>query len=349
MRTIDDNDRKIHSVMDVVHELSTTPKIIIDTASKLKSFFLIKIPDNTEIYLRDSYKKTLLSRWGDMATIFDFNRNERTFRVDSNIVFLCLEPLDYESIIPMGHIQQKEFNSVALRENNFDITILNAAGYTTRHSITNFNGTFDSFHKEKSIPLLPPKNPTHEKIIEIKFSDLFITPENLQAIRKELSSEGPIYGNFKTEEWTSTMLAQLNEASTLFLASPKPNSTSNEIIKEIEIWLRERWGREDAGDILVKEAAKAIFPDMKNESEVKISDHILGVRNDYTSTTLTIINEAAFHNWKEMKSKDGKYKQDKALTDLLQEKYKLKGRLTKAVSTIIRPDENKRIKMTSPY
>lgn len=351
MRTIDD-DRKIHSAMDVVRELSTTPKTIVDTASRLNLNFLIKTPEDTEIYLRDSYKKRLVRRWGDTAKVFDFNRDKRTLLITSDANYLGIEPSEYKPIIPMGLIQVKEFNSIAKISTNFEITILDTASYISLNPEgkfdETFNGTFDSFHETKSTPLMEPGKPTQEKTITVVFNDLFITTENLWAIRKNLSIKEPTYGKFKKGEWTSTMLAHLNEASTLFFASPKPNSTSSETVKEIETWLRARWG-EHAGGPLVNEAAKAILPDTENESEIKISDEILEISNDYASTTLTKINEAAFYNWREMKSKYGKYRQDKALTQLLNEKYKFKGRLIKAVSTIIRPDENKRIKITSPY
>ncbi|MBK5355429.1 hypothetical protein JFU37_23365 [Pseudomonas sp. TH41] len=352
MKTFDDNNRKIHSVNEVVDKLGIAPQELVDLASTLKCIFLIEIPDNTEVHLKGDKLTKPSTSFAEAARRGTRTDQDTSLEINPEVEFFCLEASDYSSILQRGKLRKKEFTSVALLDKNTKITYLGPNQYVKRYVAGNDSpayrdGTFFSCHRQDAT-----KHPLLEKTITIRFDDILISTEDFQAIRKELSNKEPAYGKFKIEEWTSTMLAQLNEASTLFFASTKPNLTSNETIKEIETWLRARWGREDAGDILVKEAAKAILPnkvDTEMKSEVKISDYILGICNDYTSTTLTIINEAAFHNWTEMKSKNGKYKQDKALTNLLHEKYKLKGRLIKAASTIIRPDENKRIKMTSPY
>lgn len=257
---------------------------------------------------------------------------------------MCLEASDCESVLEMGSFPKNEFTAVSLFEKGTGSVHLTPNAYAKRflakqYKVVYLSGSFFTFQKgDLSV----------EKSIVIRFDDILIGIEDLQAIKQDLRNTEPDYGKFKKGDWTSTMLAHLNEASTYFFSSPKPNATTNEMVTEIETWLRERWGRESAGVVLVNDAAKAIIPD-EAEPKVKISDYILGMRNDYTSTTLIKINEAAFHYWTEMKSKNEKYRQDKKLLDDLNTDYGFEGRLIKTVSTIIRPDENKRIKITSPH
>lgn len=345
MRSIDDNDRKIHSAMEVAFELGITPKTIVDIASKLKSFFLIKTPENTEIYLRCSERKRLARLRGELALIFDFGRAERTFLVTSNIDFLCLEPSDYESLIPMGHIQQKEFNSIATIEKDFEITILNSATYTDRYPITAtaVNGTFDSFHKEKSIPLLPPNKPTQEKTITFTFNDLFITTKDLKAIREDLSNKRPAYGKFKTEEWTSTMLAQLNEASTYFFSGESNNIDKTQLCNEIKNWFARHWV--DGGKDLIEQATNALLPDNLYKSappKNKVNDSLRNEYNSYASTALILINKKAKECWQEMKSsKNYTFPKNESIKRDLQSDSGLSAKLAVAAATIIRLDAKK--------
>lgn len=347
MRTIDDDDRKIHSAMDVVRELSTPPKIIVDTASKLNLTFLIKIPEDTEIYLRDSYKKLLVRRWGDTSKIFDFNRDERTLLITSDVNFLGLEPSEYEPIIPMGHVQVKEFNSIAKISTDFEITILDAASYTSLCSAETFDetykGTFDSFHKTKSIPLIGPSKPTQEKIITVAFNDLLITSNDLRTIRGELSRKRPAYGKFKTEEWTSTMLAQLNEASTHFFSNKSNNVENLQLHNDIKKWFNCKWA--DGGKDLLEQAANAILPDDRypnSPAKTLVNETLRHEYNDYASTSLIIINEAAKKYRKEMEdSKHHTFAKNKTIQDYLKDNWGLSTKLAVATSTIIRPDNNK--------
>ena len=344
MRTIDDSNRKIYPAVQVADELGITAKALVDFASKLNLTFLIQVPGNTEIYLKGITLSQRPTTFAEAALDFSPIDPDAPIKVSPEVKYLCLEASDCELVIEMGSFPKNEFRAVSPFEKGTGSVHLTPNAYakrflTKQYKAVYLSGSFFTFLKG---------DPTIEKSIVIRFDDILIGIEDLQAIKQDLRNTEPDYGKFEKGDWTSTMLAHLNEASTYFFSSPKPNATTNEMITEIETWLRERWGRESAGAILVNEAAKAIIPD-EAEQKIKISDYILGIRNDYTSTTLTKINEAAFYYWNEMKSNNENYKQDKLLLTELKVKYKFKGRLIKTVSTIIRPNENKRIKITSPH
>jgi hypothetical protein len=339
MKNIDDG-RKIHSAMNVTRELSISPKTFVDTALKLKAFLLLKTPENTEIYLRDSYKKILVNRWGNWGQVLDFNRNERTIAVTLNTSYLCLAPSEYDPIVPMGQIQIKEFKAIAKLEANYEITILDVATYLSLYSETAFEGTFDSFHKEKQDPLMPPGSPNKERVLTVEFADLLITPEDLRAIRKELSRKRPSYGMFQPEEWTSRKLAELNEASTHFLSSGLIDIETSELRNEIKNWLEDKW--KEGGKDLVEQAANAILPDHLYDSSPHretVDDLLRSAYNSYASTALILINEKARKCWEEMQSSTHRKfpKRDNIKTEMKKD-YRFSAKLVDAVATIIRPD-----------
>lgn len=339
MKTIDD-DRKIHSAMNVVRQLSISPKTFVDTALKIKAFLLLKTPEDTEIYLRDSYKKLLVNRWENWGQVLDFNRNERTIAVTLNASYLCLAPSDYEPIVPMGQIQIKEFKAIAKLEANYEVTILDVATYLSLYSETVFKGTFDSFHKEKTTPLMPPRSPNKERVVTVEFAELLITSEGLRAIRKELSRKTPSYGMFQVEEWTSTKLAELNEASTHFLSSESIDVETSQLRNDIKNWLEDKW--KEGGKDLLEQAANAILPDHRYDSSPQretVDELVRSAYNSYASTALILINEKAKKCWEEMQSSTHrKFPKRENIKAEMKKDYRFSAKLVDAAATIIRPD-----------
>lgn len=337
MKTIDDG-RKIHSAMNVARELSISPETVVDTALKLKLVFLVKTPEDTEIYLRDSYKKLLVNRWGNWGKVLDFNRNERTIAATLNANYLCLDPSEYEPIVPMGQIQIKEFKAIAKLETNYEITILDAATYTSLYSRTEFKGTFDSFHKEKTEPLMPPRSPNKERVLTVEFADLLITSKDLQAIREELSHKRPAHGKFQIEEWTSTMLAQLNEASTHF-SGHFDNLERVQLRDDIKRWFKNNWtGR---GEEVFEQATNAILPDdlyPRAPPRRLLKDLLRLEYNDYASTALILINEKAKEYWADVQSgKLRAYPKRETIIEELIAESSFSVKLAHAAAVIIRP------------
>ncbi|MBU6958023.1 hypothetical protein KRR23_09765 [Pseudomonas sp. CVAP len=339
MKTIDDG-RKIHSAMNVARELSISPKTVVDTALKLNAVFLVRTPEDTEIYLRDSYKKLLVNRWGNWGQVLNFNRNERTIAATLNASYLCLDPSDYEPIVPMGQIQIKEFKAIAKLETNYEITILDAATYTSLYSPTEFKGTFDSFYKEKTAPLMPPSNPGEERVITVEFADLLMTSKDLQSIREELTHKRPAYGKFQVEEWTSTMLAQLNEASTHFLSGESINVEKSVLRSEIITWFRYRW--EGSSQDVLEQAANAILPDSMYNAALprsKVNDSLRNEHNKYASTALILINEKSKVYWENLQSgKIRTFPKRKTIIDELCQEYNFTVKLASTTAAIIRPN-----------
>lgn len=342
MNTIDDG-RKIHSAMNVARELSISHQTVVDTASKLKASLLVKTPEDTEIYLRDSYKKLLVNRWGNWGKVLDFNRNERTISATLNASYLCLDPSEYEPIVPMGQIQIKEFKAIAKLETNYDITILDATAYASLYSLIEFKGTFDSFHKEKTDPLMPPGSPNKERILTVEFADLLITSGDLQAIRKELNRKRPSYGVFQVEEWTSTKLAQLNEASTHFLSGESIHVDKSVLRDEMITWFGSRW--EGSSQDVIEQAANAILPDsMYNiaPQKIEVNDSLRNGHNEYASTALILINEKSKAYWKDLQS--GKiriFPKRQTIIDELCQEYNFTVKLASTTAAIIRPNAKK--------
>lgn len=359
MRTIDDSSVKLHKLSQVAKELDITPATIIRLAAKTNSSALLYIPDNTDIYLVGETMRRLSTSFAEGMKNFRSgdDDDDKPLKVDHGIKFLELNPSSYELIIQKGELRENAFPAVATFTADAEITHLKPNDYSKYHlkeksrRLYLLDFAFRTVHRDNdnksdlkfSSKYIKKHIEDNIKTITVKFEDLHIDCEDLKKIRNELSIQEPDYGNFKKGEWTSKMLSILNEASTNFFSKGNVDTKDTKKLLEIEEWLRFRWeiaeSRKIGADVL-NEAAKSILPDASPCSQsinsLKISKYTTANKNEYTSTLLAMINELALHYWKESKSNDNRYKSAKEITYELGVNYKLTGRITKAIPTIIR-------------
>ena len=337
MRAIDASTRMIHLATQVISELGITADSLTDLASKLKSTFLIEVPDNTEVYLKGTTLKRIQTTFAEAArssSDFDY---DAPIKVDPTIGFLCLDASDCEAIVQRGALRKKQFECVALFNSETGTTCLYPTDYAkqflpNQERVIYITGSFQTFQRgDVSI----------EKSIIIRFENILISTQALRAIRQELKNKEPDYGKFQKGGWTSPKLAQLNEASTLFF-SQNHNSRSElsiETKEEIKVWFRAHWGAETGVD-LIEQAINAILPARfypKAPPKETISTPLRSEYNDYASTTLILINEAAKHFWQATQEKNHKT-QDKRIEIirvLQSSEWGFTARLATAAATII--------------
>lgn len=281
---------------------------------------------------------------------------------------LCISADSAKSALKVNKIQMQQFMHAALfsesQERFYNLTpkdfyrceaesARNRAMQTKKFDYSLYNGPLaqiehpDSSFESSSFLIAG-------KALTITPQDLILTKHDLEKICKTINERSnptekyPNYGGFKLGSWTSPMLAHLNEASTLFISKLPPNTTQEavvETLEKIKIWLTHEWG-ETAGISLIEESSKSILPNQysspqyaentKNITQIKLENkpalELLNI-NDYASDKLTAINIAAIylHQLKNTETID-----DEKAMGVLEDKFGIKGRLTKAVSTIIR-------------
>lgn len=347
MVAINDNNRKIHSVTQVVDELGIAPQEMVDLAAKLKCTFLINIPDNTEVLLAWPKKKVLPADFFEPPGCTSRRADDESVIISPEIEFLCLTASDCELILQRDEFRKKEFTSVALSNKSMGITCINPIHYARRY-LTDKNSTaymcgyFLSCQPQNMTNINKQIPPALEKSISIRFDELLISNEELQKVRKELNNKKPFCGKFKKEEWASTMLAQLNEASTHFFSGESNNIDKTQLRNEITKLLSRKWVR---GKDVLEQAANAILPDElypKAPVRTLVDEALRHEYNDYASTSLIIINEVAKKYWKEMKlSKYHAFAKNETIKDDLVENQGMSTKLAGAAATIIRPDDKK--------
>lgn len=347
MKSINDNNLKIHSAAQVVDELSIAPQKLINLASKLKCTFLIAIPDNTSLYLKGKRFTKLATSFAEAARRTTRNDQDTPLEVNPEVEFLCLEASNYNSIIQRGKLRKKEFASVALFDEKTKIMYLDPNQYAKRY-ITDgdvpiyIEGAFYSYLRQDATNAEKQNQFAHEKSVVIHFDDILINIEDLQAIRKELSVKEPACGKFKKGEWTSTMLGQLNEASTYFFSGESNNNDKAQLCNEIKKWLGRKWTEKRDG--LLEQAANAILPDhlyKYSPPRETVNEQLRYAYNSYASTALILINEKAKKCWQEMQSSTHKKfpKRETIIDELINSKFSVK--LAGATAAIIRPDSKK--------
>lgn len=344
MRTIDDNNRMIHLATQVISELGITAESLTDLALKLKLSFLINVPDNTSIYLIGTKLRKLPTTFVEAARQATHTDQDTPLEVNPEVDFLCLEASDYNAIIQRGELRKKEFTSVAiLDEYRQGITYLSTNQYAKRYVTNNEHPVYIEGAFYSHIQQNKTNKPLLEKSITIRLDDILISSKSLQAIKKEILNKEPVYEKFKIEIWTSTMLAQLNEASTYFLSGESNNVENSQLRNEIKKWLDLKWT--EGGKDLLEQAANAILPDDLYKSSPPretVNEHLRSLYNSYASTALILINEKAKECWQEMESSTHKKfpKRDSIKKDL-KDNSRLSAKLVDAAATIIRPDAKK--------
>ncbi|MNN06359.1 hypothetical protein D3C81_1191480 [compost metagenome] len=200
------------------------------------------------------------------------------------------------------------------------------------------NGRFLSCHRQDTT-----KQSLLEKSITISLDDIYVSSEHLQTIRKELNNKEPAFGKFKIEEWTSTMLAQLNEASTHFFSGESKDIEKSQLRNEIKEWFARKWTK--GGRDLLEQATSAILPDnlyTHSPPKEKVSESLRSQYNSYASTALILINEKSQECWKEMQTgKHNTFPKRETIKNELIRNSKFSVKLAAATAAIIRPDAKK--------
>lgn len=342
MQTSKDSEPKVFLVEKAMKDLDMSDEIFLDHIEELKIFLMLDPLDNVEIYLIESDRN-------------DSRNPQIKFRhpildVTQNIDFLCVSPNEFRFAVHAGHHKQSKFHAIALFDKDkTKINIVKPHEYDhgRKNEIPMLAYLFGSFVTTKRInkseTYLSDGITESRLSLTIKATELFILAKDLQAIRGKIIQDPKNYGKFEPKEWTSSKLADLNEASHYFFS--KNDSTSKDSastnIESIREWFRKKWGDEPS-DVLIDQAARSIQPDHLYDAAPprdKVCEEIKAKYNDYASTTLIIINEIAEKYWHEMvKNNRTKYATRdtiKAESTLIGNPWKLTARMAGAVASII--------------
>ncbi|KAA0943745.1 hypothetical protein FQ186_20780 [Pseudomonas sp. ANT_H14] len=348
MKTINDNNRKIHSAAQVVDELGIAPQTLVDLASKLKCIFLIEIPDNTEVHLTWPKPRRLAADFLGPTKCSFPRANDESVIISPEIELLCLTASDCDSILQTGALRKKEFLGVARFNKNAGVIHLSSISYAQQYLMAKevtpyLLGSFFTRIPQNVTNASNQASPAPEKSIIIRFDDIFISTENFQAILKELNNKPPSFEKLETEDWISTMLAQLNKASTHFISGELSNVEKSKLRDEIRKWFVHKWPK--GGDDLLDQAVNVILPDSlykHSPHRDTVSELVKLKYNRYASTALILINEKAETCWQiKQSSAHKKYPKRNTIKDELKDDWKFSVKLANAAATIIRPDKEK--------
>ena len=347
MGRISDSDYKLISAEKAAETLSISLATFFELASQEKCRLLIDIPDAVGVYIKG--RDLLKSRSGMFGT--PANRRLETeplVQVNREIEFLFIDPSECSPLIHRAQIRKKAFPAVGLMSVDGSVELFDSLSYTRRFPDPRLGelNIFDDF-----LTYQPPKmsldwlgrntEPTTEKSVLIQLSSLLIRARDVDKIGGAIGRD---FGKFEPGDWTSAMLTDLNEASTYFLSSNRIAIPADKA--KIRDWFQQRWIRRGIGKDVVEQAANAILPDdqyLGAPSRARVTEEAIDRYNEYTSTALVIMNEAAKEYWEEMQSSQtSKHyrKRDDIEMHLIGKGFTAK--LASASAAIIRPDEFKK-------
>lgn len=341
------SDYSLLPAAEAAQSLSVSLATLFESAEQEECYFLIDIPDAVEVYFDSGHtqvsKESIFGR-----PVRRPQEEEPLIRVHPEIEFLCLKPAECTPLIHRKQIWKKVFSAVGLMNEDGSVEFIGKLNYKGRYPDQrlrklSLSGAFLTYEPaEKGQDWLGQQHqPTAEKSVHIQADSLLICAEDLNKIVGKFRGSGREYGKFEPEAWTSAMLADVNEASTFFFSEGK---TANK--KDIETWLKQRWKQRDTGVDVIAQASNAVLPDDEYScapSRTQLSQDTVSKYNEYASTALIIMNEAAKRYWKELQSSDTKRnyaKRDTIDSDLRGQGFTAK--LASAGAAIIRPDQFKR-------
>lgn len=335
---------------DAASLLSISLAAFFELASQQKCSFLIAIPDAVEVYIKG------LDPLHSNGGIFGRPANRRLepgtlIRIHDEIEFLCLEPSECSVLLNRMEISKKVFSAVGVMSSDGRVDCIDTHSYQRRHPDSrhypmNIFGEFLTYEPaQKGVDWLGEQSPpTAEKSIPIRLESLLIRAEDFSAIAQHSRDDERDFGKFEPGPWTSPMLADLNEASTFF-------SNKDDKVDKVEIknWFQQRWAhkRPKVGNDVIDQAANAILPDhlyRAAPSLQHLSQQAIDSYNEYASSTLIRINEAAKKYWDE---KEGNQRRNvfasriEIILELTgdQRDGLLSKKMATAVARIIRPDQ----------
>lgn len=359
MTSINNRNRRAYSVNKAIAETGIHRHVFFDTASILNVQLLIRPPDNVEVYLVGSHHDEPPKSYSK----FNNENSPPISLAQKKIEFLCLSPSEYETALRIEGHRQRKFYAVTIvsGDGEYIENIFPATCIEEMHKIPYALGFFITAKPNTGSETYPQNNvKSREKSIHIDTNELFILENDRQALMEEIkiNEKALDYGKFVPSDWTSPKLRQLNEASTLFfseknLAGKHPDEIE---ISEIRNWLKLHWGPKSGAD-LIEQAINAVLPDhlySNSPPKNRVTDEQRKNYNNYTSTTLVIINEMAKKYWQEMTDKykncgrekyPTRFKIKNELTEA-RGPWRLTARLAAAVATIIKPEGDDRTKKT---
>lgn len=335
---------------DAASRLSISLATFFDLASQQKLSFFIEKPDAVEVYIKG--RDLLHSIDGVFGRPANRSLERATLiRIHEEIEFLCLEPSECSVLLHRVQIAKKVFSAVGVMNSDGSVDCFNTHSYQSRypdprHKATNIFGEFRTYQPaEKGIDWLgEQRQPTVEKSVPVGLESLLIRTEDFSVIAQHSHDSERDFGKFEPGPWTSPMLADLNEASTYF-------SRLGEKVEKASIkhWLEQKWSkkRPKVGIDVIDQAANAILPDHKYDAAPSLRDlrqQTIDSYNEYASSTLIQINEAAKRYWKEMEEnpRRNSFAPRIAIISELtgnQRDGLLSKKMATAVARIIRPDQ----------
>jgi hypothetical protein len=354
----------LQNITDLAERLGKSLEQIIDTAENLGVQFLVEIPDDSTIFTEITN-----NLFGHPIHSPPIKNNAVLFPGDPETrKLLCIPASSARSALKLNKIKIQQFMHAAFfseeKEQFFNLTpkeFYRCESLVARNRAMNIK-KFDYSQYNNPLSQLEIPDSTFEsssflvvgKALTICPDDLILTKHDVAKINeiinetKKPTAQYPDYGKFKLGVWTSPMLANLNEASTLFISDLPPGAATEVILNtssEIKKWLRAEWG-ETRGEALISESTNAILPNFHSNPQYKEKiKNIKSIKsennkeldelsiNSYASDILTAINIAAIylHNLNDRTPVNN----DKAI-DVLRDRFGFKGRLAQSVSTIIR-------------
>lgn len=344
---MENNDSKLLPVTDIRKKYKLSGLDLKEKLIELKLDLLVRRPANVDIYASGS---VIAPSENKPKTFKDYHKkhqgtpfsDEHDFytKLRENVSFITISPAEWFEMINLGKALVNRVQSIYFQSTDGLLT-----KKTAQQIIKNTPSPPASFVIDSGIFFSSRSGPLSAMDILLAENDIYIKSLDADKLLKDhLAGNSRSNSNSTPKDyWMSEKLADLNLASELFISTIAPETTTDNILKTVEDWLRARW--DTTSERLIEQAALAIIPDGPYESVSKKPNNATG--GVYRSRKLTIINEVA-------KAIEDKFletggKREKATTIQLEliNKHHFTTNLAIAASTIINLKKRKNKKINT--
>lgn len=330
---MENSNSQIIPITEIRKEYKLSEPELKENLIQLEIDLLVRRPGNCDIYSSGS---AIILNSNEPKTIKDYykkrkgtpfsDEHDSCSKLSENALFLTISLTDWLDAIKFGKTLVNKFQSIYLQTAEGTLTKKSA-----QQLFRNAHSPLTPIFIDSGVFLSSRAGQPSLTDLTLTESDIHITSDAYSLLQAKLTGETNREANSTIKEyWMSEKLFNLNRASDLFFSKIN-HDNRDEILKNVEDWLSEKWDTPKAR--LIEQAALSVIPDeLYRSAPTKTRNNIT---SNHRSSALTIINETAKAVEDNFLKKGGRRDKAQTIESELINKHRFTKIMATAAATII--------------
>ena len=334
---MENSNSQIIPITEIRKEYKLSESELKENLIQLEIDLLVRRPGNCDIYssgsaiiLNSNEPKTIKDHYNKRKETPFSDEHDSCSKLSENVLFLTISLTDWLDAIKFGKTLVNKFQSIYLQTAEGALT-----KKSTQQLFRNAHSPLTPLFINSGVFLSSRAGQPSLTDLSLTERDIHITYDAYSLLKTKLTGETNSEANSEPNStikqyWMSEKLFDLNRASDLFFSRIN-HGNRDEILKNIEDWLSEKWNTPKAR--LIEQAALSVIPDeLYRSAPTKTSNNIT---SNHRSSALTIINETAKAVEDNFLKKGGRRDKAQTIESELINKHRFTKIMATAAATII--------------